>query len=89
MAFLSLSEAYHRRLSEGCLEGVWKVSEMCLEAVWKVSGEPGLDRFSPVCPGRYWIVSECCLYIMEGVWKVHLRIWTANFPLVVMVVITD
>ena len=53
MAFLSLGEAYHRRVSEGCLEGVWKVSETCLEGVLKVSGKPGLDRFSPVCRGRY------------------------------------
>ena len=65
------------------------MSGRSLKRVWKVSGKPGLDCFSPVCPGRFWVVSEYCLYIMEGVWKVHIRIGTANFPLVVMVVITD
>ena len=59
------------------------MSGRSLKRVWKVSGKPGLDRFSPVCPGRYWVVSECCLYIMGGVWKVNLRIGTVNFPLVV------
>ena len=81
--------AWVRPTTGGCLKGVWRVSGRSLKRVWKVSGKPGLDRFSPVCPGRYWVVSECCLYIMGGVWKVHLRIGTANFPLVVMVVITD
>ena len=55
MVFLSLGEAYHRRVSKGCLEGVWKVSETCLEGVWKVSGKPGLDRF-PLYPSLPWKV---------------------------------
>ena len=42
------------------------MSETCLEG-------PDLTGLAQFCPGRYWVVSECCLDIMEGVWKVQIR----------------
>ena len=42
------------------------MSGRCLEGQdWTVLGQLG--------SGRYLVVSECCLDIMEGVWKEHLR----------------
>ena len=56
-----------------CLKGVWRVSGRSLKRVWKVPGRclegpdwTGLAQFGS---GRYWVVSECCLDILEGVWK--------------------
>ena len=62
-------------MSERCLEGVWKVSKTCLEGASKVSGRPRLDRFGQIWLWKVldWVVSECCLDIMEDVWKEHLR----------------
>ena len=53
-------------MSGRSLKHVWKVPGRCLEGPdWT-----GLAQFGS---GRYWVVSECCLDIMEGVWKEHLR----------------
>ena len=53
-------------MSGRSLKRVWKVPGRCLEGPdWT-----GLAKFGS---GRYWVVSECCLDIMEGVWKEHLR----------------
>ena len=49
-------------MSGSSLKRVWKVPGRCLEGPdWT-----GLAQFGS---GRYWVVSECCLDIMEGVWK--------------------
>ena len=60
-----------------CLKGVWRVSGRSLKRVWKVPGRcleglnwTGLANFGS---GRCWVVFECCLDIMECVWKEHLR----------------
>ena len=53
------------------------VYETCLEGVWKVSGRylegPDLTCLAQFGSRRNWVVSECCLDIMEGVWNVRLR----------------
>ena len=59
-----------QRFSEGCLEGVLRVSGRCLKHVRKVSGRPRFDLYGP---GRYLVVSGCCLDRVEGVWKVQVR----------------
>ena len=50
-------------MSETCVEGVWKVSETCLEGQdWTC--------VAPFGPGRYLVVSECCLDCLDFVWRV-------------------
>ena len=67
-----------KRVSEGCLEGVWKVSGRrledyayayaygrCMEDVWKVSG---------MCVEGVWEVSRRCLKsVWKSVWRVSGR----------------
>ena len=54
-----------------CLKGVWRVSGRSLKRVWKVPGRclegPDWTGLAKFCSGRYWVVSKCCLDIMEGV----------------------
>ena len=52
-------------MSGRSLKRVWKVPGRCLEG-------PDLIGLAQFGSGRYWVVSECCLDIMEGVWIVHL-----------------
>ena len=42
------------------------MSGRCLEG-------PDWTSLAQFGPERYWVVSKCCLDIMEGVWKVYLR----------------
>ena len=59
-----------------CLKGVWRVSGRSLKRVWKVPGRclegPDWTGLAKFCSGRYWVVSKCCLDIMEGVQREHL-----------------